>query len=167
MSNPVNHRCFSEACFPRRHGAGIVPKPLLGHTPAVSSTGSLSLSVRKSGQCGGSDTAATRRRSGEIPSCGRNIVQQEAEVRKSQWNYAGATFASSALVFQRAGSLAGIATVGSSDSAVRVLVVRAQEDFAIARAYWRLMPARIRSWARTNDRKSRTRAAAHLIKPPL
>src|ERR1700739_653950 len=49
---PVNHRCFSEACFPRRRTVGNGPGVLLGHTPAIFGTGSLFFSARKSGQRG-------------------------------------------------------------------------------------------------------------------
>ena len=40
--------------------------------------------------------------------------------------------------------------ISASESAVRVLIVRAQEDWAIARDCWRLMSARIRGRASAN-----------------
>jgi acetate kinase len=40
--------------------------------------------------------------------------------------------------------------ISLSDSAVRVLIVRAQEDWAIARECWRLTSARIRGQASAN-----------------
>src|SRR4029077_15722792 len=40
--------------------------------------------------------------------------------------------------------------ISPSDSGVRVLIVRAQEDWAIARDCWRLMSARIRGQATAN-----------------
>jgi hypothetical protein len=66
-STPVNHRCFSEACFPRRRSAGIGPIALLGHIPSISRTGSPFFSARKSGQCGGAGYCPKARTSGEIP----------------------------------------------------------------------------------------------------
>lgn len=57
-STSVNHGCFSETCFPRRRSARIGPIAPLGHTPAVSNTGSPFFLARKIGQC---------RRSGYCP----------------------------------------------------------------------------------------------------
>lgn len=65
-SNPCQPRMFSEACFPRRHSAGIGSKVLMGRIPAVSGTDRSSSLLGNAASAEGSDSAAKIRGSGEI-----------------------------------------------------------------------------------------------------
>ena len=64
---PSNHRCFSEACFPRRRSAGIGRKALLGHIPQSPALERSSFLLGKAADAEGPDTAARRSGNGEIP----------------------------------------------------------------------------------------------------
>lgn len=90
-STTVNHGYFSVACFPRRRSAGIGRKALLVHIPAVSSPGSLFLCSEKQPVWEDQILSCIHGRVVNYPTCGRNNVQQEKEIRKGQWNYGVAT----------------------------------------------------------------------------
>src|SRR5712692_2841196 len=66
-STPVKHRCFKEACFPRRHSAGIGPIALLGHSPQSPALDRPSSLLGRAASAEGPDTAPRRRGNGEIP----------------------------------------------------------------------------------------------------
>src|SRR5713101_6655994 len=67
VQTPVNHRCFSEACFPRRRSAGIGREALQGHTPASLHWMALLSLLGKAASAEGLNTAVRRLENGEIP----------------------------------------------------------------------------------------------------
>lgn len=66
FSTPVNHSCFSEACFPEAARYGDWPQSSSWPQPSISSTGSPFFSVRKSGQRGKARYCREGREYGEI-----------------------------------------------------------------------------------------------------